>query len=138
MLNLNVQGILGKLQKNVDKLGMIAGALAFGWEPLLGNAELLFTQGHIPNIPQTIRAMFEGHMGESMKGGIGLYIAGWIASDLGFKQGKLLQKGSEGYIKGLLIQHLLYWSTHSPKGHQRSEQSRYGVSSENPMEGVYA
>lgn len=118
---MKVQGIVSKLTKHADTLGLIVGAGAYGFDNLLNNVQLLFTQGHFPDLQQMISELFVGDMGDKMKSGIMLYIGGYIAKDLGFSQGNALMKGSEGYLKGLIAQHALFWSTHSPKGVHREQ-----------------
>jgi len=105
---------------------MLGGALCRGINPLIENIKLLPTQGHFPDLEQTINAFLEL---PELRSSIMLYLAGWGLNELGIKKyGKPVQKFTEGYLKGLAIQHLLYHSTHSEKGaglFGKSEQNLY-------------
>lgn len=110
---MNISGTISKLQRNMDKVGMIAGALCRGFNPLVENAKRLPTDGHIPDIEVTIDAFLRL---PELKSAIMLYLFGWGASELGFgKYGNIAKKFTEGYLKGVGIQHLLFWSTHSTR-----------------------
>ena len=108
---------VGKLTKNADKLGVIYGALAPG-EGLTGVINNLMTVlsggGHIPDVEATIKAYFE--LPEFKPIAI-LWLGGLIAKELGYgKYGKPAQKFSEGALKGMALQHILWWSTHGDEG----------------------
>ena len=128
-MNLDIDNIISKFQKNIETVGLAAGTFAFGIDPVIQNVQRLFTDGHIPNIEQVVREAFRGHMGNSMKTGIMLYIGGWLGEELGYSIGKTAKKGSEGFIKGLLLQHVLYYCSHTPVGEVRPEYGSGGSGS---------
>jgi len=118
-MDLSLDNIWSKLQRNADVLGMAAGVFSVGYEDLINNVQTVLEHGHMPDLQQMIREAFRGHMGDNMKTGILAWIGGYIAEEMGYDIGKTLKKGSEGYMKGLLIQHVIYWSGHTPKGEPR-------------------
>jgi len=135
---MNVNSMVSKITKNIDKIGIAAGALSFGLDKLLANIQALPTKGHIPDIGWAIEEFFRGEAGQKTKDGIMLYIGGYAVEALGFpKIGKPLTKFAEGYVKGHAIQHLLYFSTHNDSGSRRpsdNSQRRLPRDLENPME----
>jgi len=110
-----LKNMTGKLTKNADKIGILAGSMIRGYQPLIDHAMLLISgQGHFPDVQRTVEAYFEL---PEFRPTILLWLGGYIAKELGYaKYGKPLQKFSEGMLKGMAIQHLLWWSTHADEG----------------------
>lgn len=143
---MNLNNITGKLTRNADKIGILVGAGARGIDPLINNVmAILSGRGHIPDIARTVKAYFEL---PEFRPTVMLWLGGYVAKEFGYgKIGNPLQKFSEGMLKGLAIQHVLWWSTHAHEGSApRSMQDMYNKSvgqpnmptNVNPMQGVYA
>lgn len=128
---MNVNSIVSKITKHAETIGIAGGALAYGLDNITRNLELLTTEGHIPDIGQTVKELFRGANREHMKSAAMLYIGGYAADALGFKrEGNVAKKFAVGYVKGLTLQHVLYMSTHAsgksfPEDSLRRERAMY-------------
>jgi hypothetical protein len=111
---LNLDNIFSKLESKADLIGSVAGGLSRGLDSLMANLMALPTHGHIPDLQQTINEFL---VLPDIQPTAFMWIVGYIARELGWSKGQVLQKFSEGYLKGLAAQHVLYWSTHSSPGH---------------------
>jgi len=111
----NLSGISSKLTKNADTIGALAGAMIRGYEPIIDNIMAIFSgQAHVPDVKRTIEAYFQL---PEFKPTLLLWAIGWGAKEFGYaKYGNPIQKFSEGMLKGMALQHLLWWSTHADEG----------------------
>lgn len=112
---MNLNNITGKLRKNAENIGIVAGALNEGIDPLIADIQIILSgQGHLPDIGPMVQEYVRQPI---VKSTFMLWLAGYALKEFGYgKYGAPIQKFSEGMLKGKAIQHIIWWSTHADEG----------------------
>ena len=112
-----LNNMTGKLTKNADKLGTLAGVLSadVGISGVIDEImQIVQGKGHLPDIGRAIEAYIAK---PQVKSTFLLWLVGYGLKEFGYgKYGAPVKKFSEGMLKGLGIAHLLYWTTHADEG----------------------
>jgi hypothetical protein len=128
-MDLNIDSIIGKIEHNADKAGMLVGALsglkehAWGQDVMAGFNTIingLITDPHIPDLTHVWQHItYEGN--NTFKTGAAAALIGYLLKELDLdpqlnRIGKLLSKGGWGAVLGVVGLNILVYSgaAHSP------------------------
>jgi len=110
----NITGkIEGLFYNNATLIGVGAGALAYGLQPLIDNVQSLASgRGGMPDIGKTIQEFIDPNASAGQKNFMAIewFIGGWLLKEVGFggRIGGAIQNVAKGFIVGNAVQHVLH------------------------------